>query len=300
MTKVYHPLSAGKPLANRKRAGFTLIELLVVIAIIAILAAILFPVFAQAREKARAIACLSNTKQLALGMMQYTQDNDEKYVAGANVYGKGPGWAGQIYPYVKSTQVYRCPDDSSNLPGTPVSYGMNSQFSPYNAAGTGANGATRAQVSAPASTVLLFEVTNSGYYNITIPPGATDSKGNSSDDTVANYGGSVSGGGLGDEYDLNGFNTTFGTTNPGSLVKYATGYLRDSVGATDGNFTGPTGRHTNGANYVMADGHAKFFLPGAVSAGYANPNPGTCGVYDGNAATTTCPDSSIRVTFNLL
>ena len=67
-----------------KRKGFTLIELLVVIAIIAILAAILFPVFAQAREKARQTACLSNLKQLATGGMLYSQDYDEKFFAYAN------------------------------------------------------------------------------------------------------------------------------------------------------------------------------------------------------------------------
>jgi type II secretory pathway pseudopilin PulG len=83
-----------------------------VIAIIAILAAILFPVFAQAREKARAIACLSNTKQLALAAIQYEQDYDDLTASGVNQNGLGSGWAGQLYPYIKSTAVFLCPDDS--------------------------------------------------------------------------------------------------------------------------------------------------------------------------------------------
>ena len=97
----------------KNRRGFTLIELLVVIAIIAILAAILFPVFAKAREKARQITCASNEKQLGLGVLQYTQDNDERLPCGnvnGGALGNFPdGWAGQIYPYVKSTGVYKCP-----------------------------------------------------------------------------------------------------------------------------------------------------------------------------------------------
>ena len=280
--------------------AFTLIELLVVIAIIAILAAILFPVFAKVREKARQVSCLSNMKQLALASTQYNQDWDEKYVSGVNRYGKGAGWAGQMYPYIKSTGVFKCPDDSSGLPGTPSSYGLNSQFSPYNGAGTGSNGATLSALSAPASTVLLFEVVNSGYYDITIPENTTSKAGWASDLTVANYGGSPAGYGLGYQYDWSGFNTAFGADNSGSNVKYATGYLRNSVQNQNGNFTGPEGRHNGGANYVLADGHAKFLRGSSVSAGYENGTAGDCGAIGRTAATTTCPDKTIVATFNLL
>src|SRR4028119_122023 len=93
------------------RAGFTLIELLVVIAIIAILASILFPVFARARENARRSSCQSNLKQIGLGLLQYTQDYDEKIVNGENNNETGftTRWMDRIQPYVKSDQLFMCP-----------------------------------------------------------------------------------------------------------------------------------------------------------------------------------------------
>lgn len=119
---------------RRERAAFTLIELLVVIAIIAILAAILYPVFAQAREKARQSSCLSNTKQIGLGLMMYTQDNDETYPP-AYYYGDPTKvgnldstgiihWSGLIHPYVKSWAIYVCPSDKiGGLPPHPLRCG---------------------------------------------------------------------------------------------------------------------------------------------------------------------------------
>ena len=95
------------------KRGFTLIELLVVIAIIAILAAILFPVFAKAREKARQSSCLSNVKQIALGMLQYAQDYDEVLVGAAVRWSTGVNdyyvWMYLLQPYVKNQQIFTCP-----------------------------------------------------------------------------------------------------------------------------------------------------------------------------------------------
>lgn len=114
----------------RSRFGFTLIELLVVIAIIAILAAILFPVFAQARAAARKISCVSNVKQITLGYLMYVQDYDENFMnmklggnatAWVDSYPTGDSqgwWFGRIQPYIKNYQLMACPDDTRAFDAT--------------------------------------------------------------------------------------------------------------------------------------------------------------------------------------
>ena len=174
--------------AGRKSSGFTLIELLVVIAIIAILAAILFPVFAQARAKARQTSCLSNMKQLGLAAMQYEQDYDETVVPSWG--GVGPSWSGftwpgnqrwmdMLYPYTKSTAIYTCPGDADPVPvkltrptavdgdpdyfdsvSNPGSYAINATYwgtDPDGVPANSPNGRPSAAIQQSANTILLAE-----------------------------------------------------------------------------------------------------------------------------------------------
>ena len=137
-----------------RKNGFTLIELLVVIAIIAILAAILFPVFARAREKARQSSCLSNVKQLMLAVQQYAQDYDERMPG----HGNSPQWPGQIFPYVKNAHVYACPSADSN-PSTEAQIVTIYNYS-WNYYGNGAlNWMKLATIQRPAEALVILDNT---------------------------------------------------------------------------------------------------------------------------------------------
>jgi prepilin-type N-terminal cleavage/methylation domain len=117
---------------NGRKKAFTLIELLVVIAIISILAAILFPAFARARENARRASCQSNLRQIALGVMQYTQDYDERFMP---IGGPAMRIPFRLDPYLKSRQIWQCPSstwEADSWDGTPgdgeISYGFNGMW----------------------------------------------------------------------------------------------------------------------------------------------------------------------------
>ncbi len=121
------------------RKAFTLIELLVVIAIIAILAAILFPVFAQARDKARQTACLNNEKQIGLGILQYIQDYDESFPISCVTIPVPPpagaivGWVDATQPYIKSYAVFQCPSEPADRVTDPTLGGFTDYYINKNA-----------------------------------------------------------------------------------------------------------------------------------------------------------------------
>ncbi len=149
------------------RKGFTLIELLVVIAIIAILAAILFPVFAKAREKARQSSCLSNEKQIGLACLQYFQDYDERllHYRYEVPYALYRDWRNLIEPYLKNTQVLICPSASTYALG----YGWNYAYLGWPGQGGTSTSAASSlgQVTNPSETIMLGEGKNS---TVVYPP----------------------------------------------------------------------------------------------------------------------------------
>jgi len=293
---------------NKRTNAFTLIELLVVIAIISILAAVLFPVFASAREKARQAACLSNLKQIGLGMAQYEQDNDDTVPCGYAHYGYGSGWGGQIYAYVKSDAVYVCPDDTN--PNDVFTYAMNTDFVSY----TTTNPATPipaalSQFTSPSQTVELFEVINCGFTTTTPKPaGWTVAYEAVHNDTY-----SPSGTGNDRDMNLHGLNDghiVTPITETATSLKYnmglpaneclentlGSGCVQDfsTVNGTNSYYWSATGVHNSGANYLMADCHAKWVLPTKISAGYGYASngaivPAVCGQQGSNAMGFTCP-----------
>ncbi|HEY3329882.1 MAG TPA: DUF1559 domain-containing protein [Capsulimonadaceae bacterium] len=248
--------TSGRTLNSR--LAFTLIELLVVIAIIAILAAILFPVFATAREKARQTTCLSNLKQIGVGLVQYVQDYDEQFPwgyggTGGNAY-QNTGWAYSIYPYVKSTALFACPDDVTQPPA--VSYGEQDYVCSY-AFNLQLRTTSLPKCTAVAKTIALVEISGVApnllhlNYSTNVPNGdysfltGAQSPGT---EGLCLYGGTANG-------------------------KFATGYMGGRVtSACSSAFPSPDGRHNVGACYLFADGHAKWLTGDKVSSGQMPTN----------------------------
>jgi len=244
-------------------SGFTLIELLVVIAIISILASILFPVFARARENARRTSCLSNVKQIGLAMMQYVQDYDETYplayysVPAGTPMPDGQIWAGSaaapyifwaqlLYPYHKSVQLFWCPSSntSTNSVGG-VAVPVNGQYGANSSIISMAPPSIKmASINSVASTYMFMDA---GTYHINSTLAQTPS-------------GSTSYlPGMGDA----GSNC--------SLVATATAaQIADCK----------SGRHFDGVNVGFADGHAKWLKTSVLVAEAKKPSPALSGAWN--------------------
>ncbi|HEY3331539.1 MAG TPA: DUF1559 domain-containing protein [Capsulimonadaceae bacterium] len=295
---------------NRKRVGgqaFTLIELLVVIAIIAILAAILFPVFAQAREKARQTACLSDLKQIGLGITQYEQDYDEMTPCGYKTTGGGGGWAGQIYSYVKSEKVYTCPSDPSKRPTCSYAYNAN-LAALVNGVPNTQTGTLISKMIQPSRTILLCEVINSGQ-NLTYSISGEQALAAQGLATSQPQGhASPTAIGVGKNYDPGGADGGMTDADVAAAVAAGQTYAMYATGVPKGAYTVNTvrfkdllGSHQEGACYLFADNHAKWLKPGMIEAGTTNDlDPSrVCGFTPWYMAKSfSCSDQSFTGTYS--
>ena len=242
----HSPNRANTTAYNKGRSAFTLIELLVVIAIIAILAAILFPVFARARENARRSSCQSNLKQIALGMKQYTQDYDEKFVPAIGDR-TGSGWVVSLQPYLKSYQIFECPSDETESQSNPAAkrftdYWMNAALNDDGSnPGTNAVDYTKGGINEAAVENPSLAVMNGD--------GVGD---NNNATSMYRFSGNTGG----------GANLTGGLTSPNRAPVTANGRMSNNA-----NGVVPP-RHLDGVNFAFVDGHVKYYK------GFSNPGGG--------------------------
>ena len=293
--------------SSRRRGGFnqgfTLIELLVVIAIIAILAAILFPVFQKVRENARKTSCLSNQKQIGLATVQYVQDSDETFPP-AQVWSKDGttsgtgvgtitnssngttrtgngipvGFFDAIQPYIKSLQVMHCPDDAKQQNSDPLATGQGGYTTSYTSY------FYNARIGAPQGWPYIGNYKTGGLpLASVIQPATTIITGDSSSYNATNaypYG--------------NGFYCRFHVTDSAadpncSPPNAGNGYGSGTVGDAESK------RHTDGANYSFVDGHSKWTRPSAI---WGSQSTISSGSFNGGGTVYQAGPSNGDPTFN--
>jgi prepilin-type N-terminal cleavage/methylation domain-containing protein/prepilin-type processing-associated H-X9-DG protein len=260
--------------SSTNRKGFTLIELLVVIAIIAILASILFPVFARARENARRASCQSNLKQIGLGIEQYKQDYDSRYMFSEDEGPQAPnfdgidqpfgpyivkrvGWDHAVQPYIKSVQIFRCPSSiprgnfgvagARNDAGIGnISYSMNTKVTGGWGTAKGWGGAplSDSELEFPASTIMVVDGASGDTGNTTSPQ----------------------------DHNVCCDSWAYGEPH-GSTI------LRAGEGSPPRTTEGPLRRHLDGGNYLFTDGHVKWFSAAGMPLSKVRIKDGTQPTY---------------------
>ena len=234
--------------SQNTKVAFTLIELLVVIAIIAMLSAILFPAFSRAREAARKAACMSNLKQIGLGILQYTQDYDQAFPL---IDGNGlPTILSVINPYIKSSQLWVCPSQPQTSPTTVYpTYGVNIY---------GINGGNNLRWGTPFNR-LNFSTVN---------PFKTDAM--MGMDTIALFCSNRSN----NYYCNNTPGCATGTATSGQNWDATTGWMQSALFLQQDPDTTGVWRHNGTTNLLFTDGHVKAMPPTMVKVGMWTAQPG--------------------------
>ena len=228
---------------NRRR-GFTLIELLVVIAIIAILAAILFPVFAQAREKARQTSCLSNLRQMSNAVAMYTQDY-EGYPIYSYPSPSQERWHTILQPYVKNQQVFVCPSSAVQFHFRNMGYGYNHQYLARSVSRGGTDWTSESQIEYPADTIAIADAWGTGGWAQAPQPWSPSVN---DCNRLLNHGYTV-------DPPLLPAGSSWGTSC--AVTTPVAGY--PGAGHTRVGY-----RHNGGANIAFCDGHAKWMKQGLI------------------------------------
>jgi prepilin-type N-terminal cleavage/methylation domain-containing protein/prepilin-type processing-associated H-X9-DG protein len=271
----------------RFASGFTLIELLVVIAIIAILAAILFPVFAQAREKARQITCASNLKQIDLGILMYVQDYDEYYPAAENEF-DNLQWQAVVQPYIKSGDagtawvgtelggIWTCPDSPQpNYPSYAVPSDLFSMFWTAPDTHNGGNVSNIAQpdsvVQNPDEKIMIYDMGDNNWKAANKSWGSPDSGAVPMVDSECGFWFYAC------TTTNTGTNGAHAAANPSALTHFsgqdwaeASGNCDDPIPSSDwwgGCAFYPNARHAGNtqANFAFADGHVHTIAKNAIN-----------------------------------
>ena len=245
---------------GHRKSGFTLIELLIVMAIIGIIAAMLLPVFSRVRENARRATCQSNLKQLGLGIMQYTQDYDERYPllvhsGSSGLFNSATTWCDGVEPYVKTKEVFFCP---SQTKGSHPHYGMNILLSKafnYEFPGPEQVQFASSEVFRPTEVIMLSDIRISS---------------------------------------LTGYKSDYDNDPPNGQVRYVTFPGHATRTSADLDMVMP--RHLSGANYAFFDGHVKWF--GFTGTDTATPDSTVYDrldyAADANNLVVTWPGSPVR------
>ncbi|HEX8236480.1 MAG TPA: DUF1559 domain-containing protein [Abditibacteriaceae bacterium] len=228
----------------KQKHGFTLIEILITLTIISILAALGFAAFAPVMERGRRVACASNLRQLSLAILQYSQDNNNRLPIGKpspDSTFTGRGWAGPLYSYVRSAELFRCRSDAglNRTQGT-VSYAYNQALTLNLAATSRPRSTSLLRLRQPSRTVVLFEISTSTIFDLSNPNEDQSPGGNGGNDQLTDG-------------------------------RYATGYLGGQEAGT--SFLSSVGRHGGSSNFLMADGSVKSLKAERVSPGMAAVTP---------------------------